>query len=131
MKTTILIALFALFMASQAKANCTTEVAYHEARSQSFIGQVAVVNVAYNRAAKSGKSVCKEIYKRKQFSFFNHGYVPRMTDKDALKVAEMAAFLGRYIDVTGGANYYNRIELGTRKGAKGKRVIDSHVFYRI
>ena len=77
----------------QAHANCVSEMIYHEARSESFIGQVAVANVAYNRAAKSGKSVCKEIHKPKQFSFFNKGFVPKISDKNALSVAEKAAFL--------------------------------------
>lgn len=133
MRYTILIAIIAIFMANNAKSdtNCVNELVYHEARNQSFIGQIAVVNVAYNRAAKSGKSVCKEIYKPYQFSFHNKGYTPVMTDKEALKLAERAAFVGRYIDVTDGANYYNRAELGLRHGAKNKRVIGQHVFYKI
>lgn len=131
MKTTLLIAMIALLMASMAKADCVSEMAYHEARSESLLGQIAVVNVAYNRAKKSGKPVCKEIHRKKQFSFFNRGFVPAMKDKEALRVASMAAFIGQYVDVTGGANHYNRRELGLRKGAKNKRVIDSHVFYRI
>jgi len=46
MKTTIITTLLALLIASQAKASCVSEMIYHEARGESFIGQVAVANVA-------------------------------------------------------------------------------------
>ena len=130
-KFTIAIAVLSAFMAHEAKADCVSEMIYHEARSESFAGQIAVANVAYNRAENSGKSVCREIHKPKQFSYLNSGHLPPIKEQDAYRTAKYAAEFAKWIDVTSGATHYNTRKLGYRKGARNKREIGNHVFYKL
>ncbi len=44
---------------------------YHESRGESIIGQHAVAQVTLNRAKRDPDNVCKEVVKRKQFSWTN------------------------------------------------------------
>lgn len=48
---------------------CLVDNVYHEARGESYWGQVLVAKVTLNRAALSEQSLCQTVYAPKQFSW--------------------------------------------------------------
>ena len=65
--------------------------AYHEARGESFDGQVAVCHVVLNRAAGRRKSVKETVLAPMQFSWANGGERPAIKDYAALEQCFRAA----------------------------------------
>ena len=126
---TLAILLFAGIMAGNADSRdkCMPDAIYHEGRSQSFKGQIAIGNVIKNRAKRKHKSVCEITHEHKQFSYLNHGAL-LVDDKKAYELAEKAAAAS--YDVTGGAVFYNTVKQGVKWGGHHPVVIDGHVFYR-
>lgn len=126
---TIIAISYSLFN-NEAEANnkkCLAEAIYHEARNQPFHGQIAIANVIRNRAKRKHKTFCAIIREPKQFSYRNNG-IASIDDKVAYDLAIKAASVEQ--DLTGGAVYYNRVELGIRKGGHHPVTIGNHVFYR-
>lgn len=121
---------------------------YHEARSESLIGQLAVATVTMNRAGKDRRKVCDVVFADKQFSwttglarktgkgwFVRSGGVPK--EGEAWELAKHIAKLGvsnRLIDYSGGATHYHRKDVRPYWAKTMKRVKFSvasrHVFYR-
>jgi N-acetylmuramoyl-L-alanine amidase len=46
---------------------------FHEARSETIMGQYAVAMVTINRADQDENKICTEVFKHKQFSWANRG----------------------------------------------------------
>jgi len=126
--------LFAIIMSDRAAAhadeNCMIEAVYHEARGESFIGQIAVANVIRNRAKRKHKGVCSIIKERKQFSYRDGFFVTTMSDKKAVTMAKNATIASMGKDLTNGAVFYNTKRLGVRFKGHHPVIIGSHVFYR-
>ena len=56
---------------------CAVSAVYHEARGEPDTGKRAVLEVVYNRAKKTGKSVCSVVAARSQFPWYKKkGLVP-------------------------------------------------------
>lgn len=129
MKYTIMLMLFAAFMASRAESGeeCLAEAIYHEGRNQPFHGQIAIANVIKNRAKRKNKTVCEIIREPKQFSYRDRG-VPDIDDESAYELALKAASVEQ--DLTGGAVFYNTIRQGVKWGGHHPIRIGDHVFYR-
>ena len=96
---TALLALFVIFSSDseacskEDEYNKVTELAYFEARSESFQAQVAVATVAVNRlyTGKFGNNLCEVIEQPHQFSYFHDGLPEIMNDPKAKEVAEEVA----------------------------------------
>jgi len=82
---------------------------YHEARSEPFIGQVAVAQVTLNRSHYRGKTIKEVVLAPRQFSWTHQktNYVP--DDMQAMAQALKAAIAAtKPYDITGGATHYHR-----------------------
>jgi len=112
--------------------------AYHEARGETFEGQVAVCHVVLNRAAGRRKTVKETVLAPMQFSWANGGTRPAIKDYVALesgmKAADQAANKERPRgDNLQGADHYYADYIDMPSWAKGmKQVakIGRHIFYR-
>lgn len=106
------------------------------------MGQYAVALVTINRAAKSGKSICTEVFRPYQFSWTIKGakrtakgwQVPTPTDKYAWWLAQKIAaqaLSGRMSDFTEGSRFYHATRIRpywVHYMVPTKR-IGGHIFY--
>lgn len=108
---------------------------YHESRGEPSAGQYAVAHVTLNRAHKNNTSICKEVYRKHQFSWTQTKYqIPHKDDaawKQALQVAKSAQSKP---DPTRGSTYFfnPRMCTNTKTIVTGRVMstkIGSHVFY--
>lgn len=86
--------------------SCAERVVYHEARGETFLGQLAVAWVVVNRSTDPvfPDSVCEVAAQPGQF---HRGHTPR--DQQALLLGRLAASMaifGVLPDPTGGATYF-------------------------
>lgn len=98
---------------------CLALNAYHEARSEPFIGQVAVGQVALRRAKHRPERVCAEIYKPHQFSWtatrprgssLPHRHDPAwQTAIRAARVALLWSMGAPLPDYSAGATHYHAV----------------------
>lgn len=118
------------------QTKCLAVALYHEARGESINGQRAVADVIINRAIQSGKSVCKVIKTRGQFSWDTskvHQAYPKKIDtqhEKARKVMAMIA-MGTWESTVGNAMFFlsgNVMPAWAKKMRYVKRV-DGHRFY--
>lgn len=137
---------------------CLALNVYHEARGESFKGQVAVAEVVVNRVRKSGDSVCATVTAYHQFSWLNDDYSPiwkwdkgrkvvvgqkldphwmqknKANDPDAWQSAVQASRLALYglvKDPTRGATYYHAkyVNPAWKKEKVRVATIGLHLFY--
>jgi len=129
--------------AIDAELRCLALNIYHEARSQSEIGQEAVAAVTLNRVKSKSfpGSVCKVVKQggqkrnRCQFSWWCDGKSDRATEREAWKKAleiGRESLLGIRDDPTHGALFYHAKRVRPRWSRKFYRTakIDDHIFYR-
>ena len=137
---------------------CLALNVYHEARGESFKGQIAVAEVTINRARVSGEPVCKIVTAYKQFSWLNDNYTPvwkwnkghkvvvgqkldphwmsknKADDTDAWQSSVQAARLALYglvSDPTRGSTYYHATYVNPKWKTEKVQVarIGNHIFY--
>lgn len=138
---------------------CLALNVYHEARGESFQGQIAVAEVTVNRANRTGESICGIVTAYKQFSWLNADFSPvwkwdkgrkvvvgqklnphwveknKATDETSWKSAIQAARLALYglvKDPTRGSTYYHATYVDPKWKKEKVRVakIGQHIFYR-
>lgn len=138
---------------------CLALNVYHEARSESFTGQVAVAEVTVNRAKRTGDSVCGIVTAYKQFSWLNNDFTPiwkwdkgrkvvvgeklapdwrkrnKPTDAGSWNTAVLAAKIALYglaKDPTRGSTYYHATYVNPKWKHEKVRVVQigKHIFYR-
>lgn len=109
---------------------------YHEARSESSEGQIAVAQVTLNRVDHRvwPNTICEVVYDDKQFSwtFLVKDHKPH--EKKAWAVAKVIArdvMIGNVKDPTYGAVYYhaNYVNPYWKKHVTLSKVIGAHLFY--
>jgi N-acetylmuramoyl-L-alanine amidase len=106
---------------------------YHEARSESQIGQLAVAHVTLNRASQNNQTVEQVVTAPKQFSwtFLQQSYVPKEPDAfvNCMKTAIKAMTT---TDFTKGATFYHRTDVRPKWAAAKTYVAQygEHLFYR-
>lgn len=101
-------------------AMCLAINAYHEARGEPVMGRYAVALVALNRAKQDHETVCREVFRPKQFSWTTGvkkvpggWYIPahlHPKEADAWRDAKIIAkttLNGRMPDFTRGATHYH------------------------
>lgn len=120
--------------------HCLALNVYHEARGESFNGQMAVAKVTINRKQHSWfpNSICQVVYQPKQFSwtFTRKDHTPR--DMRAWELAVAVAVISLYdqdaVDITEGATFYHA-DYVTPSWADSDKLtpvgmIGSHIFYQ-
>jgi N-acetylmuramoyl-L-alanine amidase len=120
---------------SDEEAHCLATTVYHEARSESLTGQLAVANVVLERA-RSGRfptSLCGVVTQPGQFSFVKGGRIPTPTHQGQWRTAKAVAMIARegaWANPVQGALYFHSARVAP--GWKHDRVtrIGGHVFYR-
>lgn len=112
---------------------CLSLNIYHEARSESERGQLAVATVTMNRYKDKEypNHICGVVYEPGAFSWTFKN--KRVTDKDAYKKARKLARLvltERYNNPVGRRKYFNTISLGKRYKTPYKPIkIDNMIYY--
>ena len=92
--------------------NCLAKNIYHEARGESYLGQVAVAFVTMNRAQeKFYNDTCKTVYERKAFSWTFQKIDPIIRDQKSWAIAEEVATKVYRLELkdptSGMTSYYN------------------------
>lgn len=107
---------------------------YHESRSESLEGQIAVAMVTMNRASWDTASVCDVVYERKQFSWTHR--LEDFTPKEPIaweRARQLAQRVieGRHDDITDGATHFHTraVRPAWRHSLKKLKTIGGHVFY--
>lgn len=122
---------------------------YHEARGEPPAGQAAVAQVTLNRAAEKNRSVCKVVFRPKQFSWTNDhviydakGNVLQLKQSAkpeeaeawdrAIRIASKALRGLIRVDSVGRATHYHTPEVkpGWRKEGIKLTQIGQHIFYK-
>lgn len=130
---------------------CLALNTYHEARDQSFVGQVAVAQVVMNRVADNRFpndpcSVVKQgptyswkpdfpVRHRCQFSWYCDGKSDKARDTEAYEKAYMIAhgvYYGNIDNLVGGATHYHAYYVNPSWAETKTKIvrIDDHIFYR-
>jgi len=115
----------------QTDVDCLAEAIYFEGRSEPFIGQLAIANVALTRTTKS---VCATVHDRCQFSYWCDGKHEVMLDAKAKAASYMVANLamdGAVVGETEGATHYHATYVNPYWAGKLFYVdqIGKHLFY--
>lgn len=125
-------------------AACLALNLYHESRGEPVMGRYAVALVTMNRAKQDHETVCREVFKPKQFSWTSGvikvpggWYIPshmRPKEPDAWRDAKIIAkttLAGRMPDFTKGATHYHATYVRPRWAASmiNVRTIGLHRFY--
>lgn len=101
---------------------CLVSAVWHEARGEPPIGQRAVIDVIYNRAVESGKSICDVVSAPKQFPWYEKKGL--VLTEEAIAVYTSAVVIGRVLPSS--YIYFNR---GPVHGVKCRK-IGYHKFCR-
>lgn len=126
---------------------CLLRAVWHEARGESFKGQLFVSKTILNRtrSERFPQSICKVVYQKYQFSFahqlpMNKQYVrPKTTsEKELLKQLEalstVVILLDRVgIDFTQGSQFYHSVKVKPNwdySKLEKTNVVGNHVFYK-
>lgn len=124
-----------IVQASAKDINCLAQNIYHEARSESIAGQIAVAQVTVNRVKASNftKNICKVVFEPHQFSWTNNKHL-RVKDSQAWKASIIIAKAVltnsiRMKDFT--AQFYHTKAVNPRwnKNKTVLAVIGNHIFY--
>lgn len=111
---------------------CLAKNIYWESRSAEIRDQIRVSTVTLNRANKSGKTICQEVYKPKQFSWTNGGE-PKLTlhnkiEEEAWRLAVEIAILkltGDDLGDAGNHTYFYSPKLANPSWAEYKIVVST------
>lgn len=138
-----------IFMGKQKQIDCLATNIYHEARSESSIGKIAVAWVTVNRVntKQYPDTICGVVHDAKldskgapkkhqcQFSWYCDGKSDEIKNKDAwyesLQIATLVYYSERF-DPTDGAIMYhaNYVSPYWKKDYKKTVRIDEHIFYK-
>lgn len=145
MRRYLMTVLLALIVYSPCKASqlpentlCLALNIYHEARSKSLAGQVAVANVTLNRvkSEKFPDNICDVVFQKDQFSWYWDGKSDTPREKDAWETAKMVAMAmldpeSTIFDNTQGALFYHADYVNPFWSKIFTRItkIGPHIFY--
>lgn len=102
---------------------------YYEARGEPEIGQIAVAHVTQNRVNKNNSNICKEVFKKNQFSWTRKSYtIPKSSDKAWQKSLSIAKSFNQHPDPTQGCLYFSGREVTLNK--RHFKKIGNHRFFK-
>ena len=118
------------------QVECMALNIYHEARSESLEGQIAVAHVTINRVEHKNwpSTICEVVYEPKQFSWTHtiKDHTPK--EAKAYEIARVIArdvMIGNVDDPTNGAVFYhaNYVKPNWVEYTDLSKVIGNHLFY--
>lgn len=126
---------------------CLLRAVWHEARGESFKGQLFVSKTILNRtrSERFPQSICKVVYQKYQFSFahkipMNKQNVRPKTEleKQTFRQVELASFISIWadrlgIDFSQGSKYYHSVNVKPRwdyTKLENTQRIGNHIFYK-
>lgn len=126
---------------------CLLRAVWHEARGESFKGQLFVSKTILNRtrSERFPQSICKVVYQRYQFSFthqipMNKQYVKPKTEleKQTFRQVEFSSFISILtdrlgIDFTDNSKYYHATKIKPNwnyNKLERTEAVGNHVFYK-
>ena len=123
-----------LFTARKKSIECMALNIYHEARSLSTAGRLAVAQVTLNRvnSTKYPNTICEVVYQGKHWVAKDNPTNKRMYD-ESIELATQVVDGKWPMDITDGAMYYYADYIDPPRWTKGKiraATIDVHRFYR-
>jgi len=150
--TLVLATVMIVLMSSRSKANelaCLSEAVYFEARSESFLAQLAVANVVIERVKSRSypNTICDVVHQGKyingkpirnkcQFSYWCDGKPERIKNVKAYKESVDAASLamnGVQVEPTLGATHYHANYVSPKWSRSSTFIflssLDKHMFY--
>lgn len=123
-------------MATHEDVTCLAKNIYHEARGESFFGQLAVAQVTINRltSGKFGKTLCDVVYAKHQFSWTNKKQKQALVDKEAwvsaVKIAKSIIRNTNSIPDLKATHYHaNHVNPRWARYKEKVAVIGKHIFY--
>ena len=121
--------------AENPELRCLAKNMYHEARGESFEGQVAVALVTLNRVKSKHypNSICEVVYQHKQFSWtLNEPKITGWRLYHELRMLAYSIMTETVISRVGNSKHYhaNTVEPYWAKTMKVAVVIDNHIFYK-
>jgi spore germination cell wall hydrolase CwlJ-like protein len=114
----------------QQKVRCLSEVVYHEARGESYRGQLAVAQTVLNRVKSSRfpNHVCTVVFQKGQFSWTKTWNKSWNADRDSRQVARVA-LMGSHSMKDFKALYFHNTNVNPNWNRKRLATIGNHVFY--
>jgi spore germination cell wall hydrolase CwlJ-like protein len=119
---------------TQQDVYCLADNIYHEARGESFRGQLAVAQVTINRfqSGRHGKTICSVVHERKQFSWTIKK--PRVRDqqrwRDSYTIAQFM-LSGTQLSNFPAQFYHNRkVNPQWNRNKRVLQTINNHIFYK-
>jgi spore germination cell wall hydrolase CwlJ-like protein len=119
---------------TQADTKCLADNIYHEARGESFRGQLAVAQVTINRfqSGRHGRTICDVVHERKQFSWTIKK--PRVRDqqrwRDSYTIAQFM-LSGTQLANFPAQFYHNRkVNPNWNRDKRVLQTINNHIFYK-
>lgn len=114
------------------EAVCMAQAIYHEAKSESLQGKIAVGKVIMNRIDSPGyaSTVCGVVYERCQFAFTcrRHKQIDWANNADLIELSRQV-IAGQYEDYSRGAISFNNKPFKNRGLVKTAK-IGNHYFYK-
>lgn len=107
---------------------CIADNVYHEARGESFKGQVLVARVTLNRAKDT--SICYEVYRYRQFSWTLHKKIKHNRSSPEYYTAWLASY--QALDYDYDATHYHAVWVNPGWAKKKERIgrVGAHIFYK-
>lgn len=116
--------------------NCLARAIYHEAKSETFNGQLAVgrVIVARSKSGRFADTYCGVVFQPSQFSFVRGSSLPAVPKasrqwKNAVAIAQIA-HEGSWRSPVEGALYFHAAFVSPGWRLTRMARVDNHVFYR-
>lgn len=114
---------------------CMTVNAYHEARGESKMGLLMVMDTVMERKAsvRFPNTVCGVVHQKNQFSWTrNPQRITQWRTYNKIKKLAIEVLAGKWKGLSGGSVFYHarRIKPFWSKSFTVTKTIDNHVFYR-
>ena len=123
--------------------SCLALNIYHESKDEPIIGQYAVAYVTLNRVQEHRSTVCKEVFRNKQFSWANHAldqngkllsqFIPSGKQWQQSRKIAKNVLNTRNNDFTMGAKWYHADYISKPEWANNMHFVGKygkHIFYR-
>jgi len=107
---------------------------FYEARGESYFGQLAVAHVTLNRVKENNTTICKEVFKPKQFSWTEKKFkIPTEKDQNWIQAKEIANKALKTNDTTHGSTFFFEKKCKrVRSVVNGRKMVmklGNHIFY--
>ena len=115
---------------------CLAVTIYHEGRGEPLDGQKAIVNVVVNRSLESGKTICEEVKRKNQFSWYKphkEKSLFNIGEENLYKFGDIALNAVFEDDNTNGAQFFHNpsVKPYWTKSMNQTARFGNHMFYKL